>query len=153
MEIRQWMTHPVVCLKPLDSVQHARELMEKHRINQLPVVLDGKLVGIVTDRDVRDASPSVFDAPPRRKRKGHAASDPRAIPAEGVMSPGVLALGPHESIVEAARLMARERIGSVPIVEGGHLVGILTRSDLLKALVAMAEGVSPAAGAAGARRS
>lgn len=142
--IRDWMTHPVHCLKPLDSVQHARELMEKYRINQMPVVLDGDVVGIVTDRDVRDASPSVFDPEPRRKSKTHDTSDPKAIPVEGIMSAGVRVLGPGESIVEATRIILHERFGSIPIVEGGRLVGILTRSDLLKALMALAEaGASP----------
>lgn len=135
MLIREWMTPTVHVLKPLDTVQHARELMEKLRINQMPVVLDGKLLGIVTDRDVRDASPSVFERP-NRKRKPPAGTDPKLIAVEDVMSPGVLTLAPHESIAEAARLMGRERIGAVPIVENGRLVGILARSDMLKALVA-----------------
>jgi predicted transcriptional regulator len=48
MEVRRWMKTPVHATKPLDSIAHARELMERHRINQLPVVVDGRLVGIVT---------------------------------------------------------------------------------------------------------
>lgn len=150
--IREWMTQPVHCLKPLDSVHHARELMEKYRINQMPVVLNGDVVGIVTDRDVRDASPSVFDPEPRRKSKTHDTSDPKAIPVEGIMSPGVLLLGPGESIVEAARIMARERFGSIPIIENGRLIGILTRSDLLRALVALAEAGTLPAGQAPERK-
>jgi len=54
MRIEPWMKRPVVTIKPQDSALHARETMEKHRINQLPVVTDGDLVGIVTDRDLRD---------------------------------------------------------------------------------------------------
>lgn len=150
--IRDWMSHPVHFLKPLDTVHHARELMEKYRINQMPVVLDGEVVGIVTDRDVRDASPSVFDPEPRRKSKTHDSSDLKAIPVEGIMSAGVVLLGPGESIVEAARIMGRERFGSVPIVEAGRLIGILTRSDLLRALVALAEAGSLGTGGAPERQ-
>jgi acetoin utilization protein AcuB len=147
MEIRDWMTHAVVCIKPLDSVQHAREMMQKHRINQLPVVVDGRLVGIVTDRDVRDASPSVFESVPgRRQRKPMPSTTPDAIAVESVMSPGVLTLAPTDSIVDAARLLRRERIGSLPILEGDRVVGILTRSDLLKALVSVAEAAGSSAG-------
>src|SRR3990172_12459168 len=69
MRIAAWMKHPVVTVKPHDSAQHAREVMEKHRINQLPVVIDDRLVGIVTDRDLRDASPSVFESAPLFRRQ------------------------------------------------------------------------------------
>ena len=134
MNIRAWMTAPVHCLKPLDSVKHARELMEKHRINQMPVAVEGRLIGIVTDRDLRDASPSVFEGP---SHQNHDQRDD--IPVRDVMSQKVLTLTPADSIAAAAQLMRRERIGSLPIVEAEHPVGILTRSDLLKALVALAE--------------
>ena len=60
MQIEKWMKREVHCIKPLDSIQHARDLMEEHRINQLPVVVNGRLVGIITDRNLRDAFPSVF---------------------------------------------------------------------------------------------
>jgi acetoin utilization protein AcuB len=135
MEIARWMKHPVVTAKPLDTVRHAREVMEIRRINQLPVVRNGRLVGIVTDRDLRDASPSVFDVAARR----HTEARPETIPVEAVMTPNVLTLAPTVPVMEAARLMRRERIGAVPVVDGGRLVGILTRSDLLDALAALAE--------------
>ena len=61
MNIAKWMGHPVHAVKPRDTIRRARELMAEHRVNQLPVVVDGRIVGIVTDRDLRDAFPSVFD--------------------------------------------------------------------------------------------
>jgi acetoin utilization protein AcuB len=106
--------------------------MEEHRINQLPVVRDGHLVGIVTDRDLRDAYPSVL-ADPLRKQ----APDPHGVKVQSVMTANVLTLAPTDGIVAAASLMRRERVGAVPIVDGKRLVGILTRSDLLEALVAL----------------
>jgi acetoin utilization protein AcuB len=60
-----------------------------------------------------------------------------------VMTTNVLTLTPHDSMVDAARLMRRERIGAVPIVDGNRLVGILTRSDVLDAFVALARSVAP----------
>jgi acetoin utilization protein AcuB len=146
MLIETWMTRRVQAVKPLDSIQHARELMESHRINQLPVLVDGRLVGIITDRDLRDAYPSVFDSPRRRK---HHAVDPEAEPAsitvETVMTPHVVTLEPKDAVVEAARRMRRERIGAIPIAEKGKLVGIITRSDVLDAFAALVEsGVSAA---------
>ena len=137
MRIGAWMKDPVITVKPHDSVLHARELLERHRINQLPVTVDGHLVGIVTDRDLRDAFPSVFQMiRPGKKRALN--TDPGAVPVEDVMSRTVVTLGPQALVADAARTMRRERIGAVPVVEAGRLVGILTRSDVLDALVEVA---------------
>jgi acetoin utilization protein AcuB len=141
VRIENWMKRDVHCVKPLDSIQHARDLMEQHRINQLPVVVNGRIVGIVTDRNLRDAFPSVFDAPPLGKaRKTPKGTDPTQIRVEMVMTPNVLTLKPTDDVVEATRLMRRERIGAIPIVEGQRMVGILARSDVLDAYVALASG-------------
>jgi acetoin utilization protein AcuB len=138
MRIETWMKHPVHSAKPRDSILHAREVMEQQRVNQLPVVVDGRLVGIVTDRDLRDAFPSVFEPPRQRASARQHGSDPAAIAVENVMTTNVLTLGPNDLVVDAARLMRRERIGALPIVDGTRLVGILTRSDLLDVLAASA---------------
>ena len=141
MKIADWMKREVWSVKPLDSIRHAREIMEEHRINQLPVVVEGAVVGIVTDRDLRDAFPSVFESPGLgRARQARSVADPSAIVVESVMSSNVVKLGPNDDIVAAARLMRRERIGALPIVERDRLIGILTRSDILNAFVALAEG-------------
>lgn len=132
MEIAKWMKFPVRTVKPLDSIRHARDVMAEHRINQLPVVVDGRVVGIVTDRDLRDAFPSVFAEPARR-----AGPDPDHIRVEAVMSSDVFTLAPSDTMIAAASLMRRERIGAIPIVDGTRLVGILARSDALDALVGL----------------
>ena len=139
MQIEQWMTRKVHCAKPLDSINHARELMATHRVNQLPVVVDGRVVGIVTDRDLRDAFPSVFERTMEGVRKPPKGADPNAITVQLVMTENVLTLAPKDTVAEAARRMRQERIGALPVVENGRLVGILARSDLLDALVALAE--------------
>jgi acetoin utilization protein AcuB len=139
MEVRHWMTQPVHSVKPLDSIPHAREVMERHRINQLPVLVDGRLEGIVTDRDLRDAFPSVFDSPSmRRERPKPSATDPQRVTVEMVMTPGALTVGAGDSIADAARLMRKQRIGALPVVEGERVIGILTRSDILDAFVDLA---------------
>ena len=132
MQIVKWMKTELRTIKALDSIEHARALMEEHRINQLPVVRDGHLVGIVTDRDLRDAYPSVLADPMRKQTP-----DPHGVKVESVMTANVLTLTPEDSTVAAASLMRRERMGAVPIVDGKRLVGILTRSDLLEALIAL----------------
>jgi acetoin utilization protein AcuB len=140
MAIETYMKHPVHIVKPLDTISHAREIMEQHRVNQLPVVVKGRLVGIVTDRDLRDAFPSVFEG----DRPAAPEEDPNVITVENVMTPNVVTLGPKDSVAEAARLMRRERIGAIPIVDGERLVGILARSDVLDAYVGLAQ-LTPAA--------
>jgi acetoin utilization protein AcuB len=133
MLIERWMKRHPQTAKPRDSIAHAREVMEKHRINQLPVVTNGQLVGIVTDRDLRDAYPSAL-APAERSPL------PKETPVEDVMTQNALSLGPKDTVEHAARLMRKERIGAVPIIEGKQLVGILTRSDVLEAFLSLSEG-------------
>jgi acetoin utilization protein AcuB len=134
------MKHPVHTVKPLDSIQHARDLMQHHGVNQLPVVVDRRLVGIITDRDLRDAFPSVFDSPVFAPRGAKVTTtDPGRVTVEMVMTPNVMTITPGDSMVDAARLMRRERIGALPVVEGERLVGIIARSDVLDAFVDLAE--------------
>lgn len=136
MLIENWMKRQVHTVKPHDSIRHARKLMEEHRVNQLPVVAGGQLVGIVTDRDLRDAFPSVLEH--HRRRLG-ADANPDTVPVEDLMSRNVLTLGPQDTFEDAAALMRRERIGAVPIVDGHRLVGIVARSDVLEAFGALAQ--------------
>jgi acetoin utilization protein AcuB len=133
--VGSWMHSPVRVVRPHDPVDRARELCERHRVNQLPVVIDGRLVGIVTDRDLRDAFPSVAEE----------AADPIAahrltalLPVEEIMARAVVTVGEQDGIDLAAAVMRRERIGALPVVRDGRLVGILTRSDLLAALESLA---------------
>ncbi len=134
------MSMPVVTVKPRDTVAHARALLEEHRVNQLPVVVNGKLVGIVTDRDLRDAPRAVeVSAMVAGANISREETTPESIQVESVMTSHVLTLAPSDSVEEAAALMRRERIGAVPIVARGRLTGILARSDLLDAFIALAQ--------------
>ena len=140
MEVRKWMQHPVYSVKPLDSIQHAREEMDRHRVNQLPVLVDGRLVGIITDRDLREAFPSVFDSSAFSRRKANTGmTDPQAITVEMVMTANVTTVAPADSMADATRLMRRQRIAALPVVEGESVVGIVTRSDVLDRFLAFAE--------------
>jgi acetoin utilization protein AcuB len=134
LTVERWMKAPVHTVKPRDSVAHARAILEQHRINQLPVVQAGKLVGIVTDRDLRDAPRAVEIA--ASAASGHSGkADAEKIAVEAVMSSNVKTLKPTDTIEEAARVMRRERYGALPVVDKGVLSGILTRSDLLDVLL------------------
>lgn len=141
MRISNWMQTHVYTVKPQESVAGAREKMARHRVNQLPVVVDGKLVGIVTDRDLRDAFPSVLELIRDTDQKRELALE--RVTVETVMTAEVLTLGPNDSMIDAARVMRRERVGAVPIVEGERLVGLITRSDILAAFVGLSEIAEP----------
>ena len=132
MSVSQWMTKSVMTIKPKDTLRHARERLAKYRINQLPVVVNDKLVGIVTDRDVRDAYPSSL-----RLFYGKDIDEfGDSHTVEEIMTYNVVAISPQTSLREAAQRLRRQRFGALPVVENGKLVGIITRSDLLDAMLA-----------------
>ena len=137
--VSQWMTKTVVTIKPHDTVRHARELLSKHRINQLPVVVNDKLVGIVTDRDIRDAYPSSLRL--LRGKDIDDFADTHII--EEVMTYDVIAVNPQTPLREAAHRLRRQRLGALPVVDQEKLVGIITRSDLLDALLAETSQENP----------
>ncbi|MDO8433970.1 MAG: CBS domain-containing protein [Candidatus Binatus sp.] len=138
MRIENWMAKPVITVRPHDSVADARRTLEQHRVNQLPVVVNGRLVGIVTDRDLRSASDGMRESG-MAARANLIQEDviPENITVETVMSAKVMKLKPQDAIERAARLMRRERIGGIPVVDGKKLVGIITRADILKAFIAL----------------
>ena len=134
MAVSQWMTKSVMTIKPQDTLRHAHDRLAKYRINQLPVVVNEKLVGIVTDRDVRDAYPSSLRL--FRGKDIDEFGDSHTV-AE-IMTYNVVVVSPRTSLREAAQRLRRQRFGALPVVENGKLVGIITRSDLLDAMLAEA---------------
>jgi acetoin utilization protein AcuB len=141
VKIKDWMNSPVQTVKPRDTVAHARELLERHRINQLPVVRDNALVGLVTDRDLRNASPSAVElASVDLGRRPAPVVDSGKIAVETVMTEKVFSLAPEDSVEDAVRVMRRERFGAIPVVDHNRVVGILTRSDVLDAFMCLVLG-------------
>jgi acetoin utilization protein AcuB len=132
------MKFPVRTVKPKDSVAHARALLADNRINQLPVVQKGKILGIVSDRDLRDAS-EIFaiSSQPIGTDTPAVMRDPAELNVESVMTTSLATLSPEESLKRAAQLMVQDRIGGIPIVEKGRLVAILTRTDVLQAFLSL----------------
>jgi acetoin utilization protein AcuB len=155
VRIEDWMKFPVHVVKPLDSIARARAVLDQYRINQLPVVVNRRLVGIITDRDLRSACPSVAEA--AAVDAGTIANvlfDPEKTPIERVMTERVITLGPKDTVEQATRLLLSERIGAIPIVEKGRLVGIIARSDVLGAFLGLvASGGGAVNNAKPARRS
>lgn len=143
MTVSQWMTKEVMTVEVFDSIGLARRIMAKNRINQLPVLDGGKLVGIVTDRDLRDAYPTSMVI--NRGKEIDRFADTYTV--EEVMSHNVMTVHPATPLATAVRLLRQHRIGSLPVVDGGKLVGIITRTDVLDfVLRGYSLGETPAAG-------
>jgi acetoin utilization protein AcuB len=122
MMVRDVMTSRLVTIGPATLCDEARRLMDEHRIRHLPVVSDGRLVGMVSDRDVRSAG----------------SSSPGAV-ASRIMTLDPVSVTPQTRIEYAARAMLGGRFGSLPVVVGEALVGIVTYTDLLRAFVQVLE--------------
>jgi acetoin utilization protein AcuB len=127
IRVADWMTRQVLAVEIVDSLNTARQLMAKHRINQLPVLDNDNLVGIVTDRDIRDAYPTSMLIG-RAKEIDRFAN---AYTVEEAMTHNVFTVSPETPLATAVSLLRRHRIGSLPVLKAKKLVGIITRSDIL----------------------
>jgi len=141
VRVADWMTEGVLAVETFDSIAIARQLMAKHRINQLPVLDNDILVGIVTDRDIRDAYPTSMLIARTKEIDEFAES----YTVEEVMTHDTLTVRPETPLATAVSLLRRHRIGSLPVVKGKRLVGIITRSDILDFVLSGAGIKSPAA--------
>ena len=135
MLVREWMAKDPLTAGPTTSIKIAWKLIQERRIRHLPVVDEGRLVGIVTDRDLRRVLPS--PATSLEIHELHYLLD--KITVSEVMTKDVITTAPFTAIPDAARTLLRNRIGALPVVEGGMLVGILSQTDVLEALTSAAE--------------
>jgi len=129
--VKEWMTQPVTTIGADAPVRQAAELMKTRQIRHLPVVEnDGRLIGIVTDRDLRQM---IFD-PMIHERLGDVVEALGGLTVRDIMTWAVITVRPESGIRQAARLMREQKFGALPVVEAGRVVGMLTERDLLRAL-------------------
>ena len=134
MKVREWMSPDPVTVTPRTTVSVARQLLSTYGFRHLPVVDGDRLVGIISDRDVRLDDAQVRGAL-RRGVLGEVLEDDR--PTEAVMSSSPHVIGPDEMVEAAARLMLSRRISGLPVVDADHrLCGIITTTDCLLASLA-----------------
>jgi CBS domain-containing protein/nucleotide-binding universal stress UspA family protein len=136
MLVREWMTVVPVTIRPDTPVVEAEQIMRHRRIRHLPVVRDGRLCGIITDRDVRTTMPS----PATGLAMGEIRYLLDRLPVERVMTRSVVTIGPDAPVADAVTLVLTHRIGALPVMEGDRLAGIITETDLLRALGAISTG-------------
>lgn len=131
MLVKERMSHPVITIKTDVPIMEALNLMKQEHIRRLPVIKDGKLVGIVSQTDLLNASPS--DATSLSVWEiNYLVSQ---ITVADVMSKKVLTVTEDTPIEEAARFMTDNKIGGLPVMRDGHIVGLITETDLFKVLL------------------
>ena len=141
MHVKYWMTPRVITASPEEGLKGAWKLLKEHGIRHLPVLEEGRLVGIVTDRDLRQAFPSRATALEIHELLYLL----DRVTLREIMTKEVVTVTPDLSIPQAARLLLEHKIGGLPVLEDGRLVGILTETDVLKAYLSLGD-VSEIAG-------
>jgi acetoin utilization protein AcuB len=133
MKVQELMQESVYTVGPDDMIDRVFFLLHYEKIRHLPVVENGKVVGIVTDRDLYKA------LGPKSRSKGIEASNgetalhviPRKV--RNIMRRGVLTIAPGDDAGKAATLMGNKKIGALPVLQGEKLAGIITATDILLA--------------------
>ena len=128
MQVGERMSHPIISIAPDMPVHDALDMFKRERIRRAPVVKEGKLVGIVSDKDLLNASPSMATSLSVWEMNYLLSK----ITVSDVMTKKVLIVDEETPIEEAARIMADNKIGGLPVMRDGHVVGIITETDLFK---------------------
>jgi acetoin utilization protein AcuB len=131
MRIERRMKRDVVTVRPADTFLHAMHLIRDRGIRHLPVVEGRQVVGIVTDRDIRQASVS----PASHLNTSEAQALLDKVTVAEIMSKPAIIIDPDDTVEEAARRLLKHRIGGLPVVRDGQLVGIITETDVLEAFL------------------
>lgn len=134
MNVASFMTHDPLTVDPDATAESALRTMDEHAIRHLPVVEDGKLVGVVSDRDLLEAGWRVLAG---------STEEPQGTSVRECMQTDVVTVGPEEPAVAPAVEVVLRGIGSLPVVERGKLVGIVTEVDLLDLYARLCRGSAP----------
>jgi acetoin utilization protein AcuB len=126
MLVGKRMTRNPRTVSPDDSLSFAAGILREHRFHHLPVVEGGRLVGILSDTDLRNVSFAAI--PAEEGAKGDQ-------PVRAAMRSEVWSVTPDDSVEDALLILTREKFGALPVLSGDRLVGIITRADLLNAFV------------------
>ncbi len=130
MRVADYMSTEVATLGPDNTLLETLHFLRERKVRHVPIVDGNKLVGIVTDRDVKRATPSLLDANTTRASYIKVLEDTRL---RRVMSENPLCLTADAELRDAVTIMADQQITGLPVVDGDVLVGIVTHTDLLRA--------------------
>ncbi len=134
MLVKNWMSKEVVTVDADDSMQNAIYILQEQNIKMLPVMDDGNLVGIITDRDLKKASPSDATTLDMHELLFLISK----IKVKDLMKKPVYTVPPDYTVEEAAALLLEKKISGLPVVdENNRLIGIITRSDLFRVIISL----------------
>lgn len=134
MLVRKWMTANPIVLDEGASLSEAINLLKQNKIRRLPVLKKGNLVGIISDRDLKEASPSKVTSLDIWELHYLMSK----IKVKTIMTKKPITVSPETTIERAAIVMFDNKIGGLPVIDSaGNLVGILTEQDVFKALINM----------------
>ena len=134
MLVKGWMTSDVMTIDEDTSMMKASQIMKENNIRRLPVMQEGKLVGMVTDRDIKEASPSKATTLDVHELY-YLISE---LKVKDIMSKNVFTIGPEETVEKAAVKMLEHHISGLPVVsDKGKVVGVITQGDIFKVLVSL----------------
>jgi acetoin utilization protein AcuB len=134
MLVYHWMTPFPTTVSPTTSLAAVREMVVMKGIRHLPVCEGERLVGIITDRDIRTALPSPAVSPSVWTLRLA-----ECVQVDEVMTRWVITIAADAPIVEAVRLMLAHRIGALPVTSEGRLVGIISATDVMRAFAEVLE--------------
>jgi acetoin utilization protein AcuB len=135
LKVRDVMTADPITLSPEDSLMEALQTMRLRGIRRIPIVVGGKLVGLLTEGDLKRAEPSTLS-----DTQEHFTQVMEGTPVARIMIENLVTTTADASLVDAARVLYTNKYGALPVVEGERLIGILTDNDLIGALVRLLEG-------------
>lgn len=134
MLVANWMSKNVITVNEDDSMQDAMKLMKQHTIRMLPVLKGGKLVGVVTDRDLKRASASDATTLDVHEMLYLISK----IKVASIMSKNPISVSPDLTVEETAEVLLANKISGAPVVDAaGKVVGTITQTDLFRVLIAL----------------
>ena len=128
IRVRDIMSEKMVTISESDTLSTVEDIMTLGRVRHMPVVHAGKLVGVVSERDLLRISLSNLTEFGNEERRLFL----HAVEIARVMSAPPITISPDATVEEAARVMAERKIGCLPVLEDGQLLGILTETDVLR---------------------
>jgi len=133
MLVGERMSHPVITMRADMPIIDALNMMKREHVRRTPVIKDGKLVGIISEKDLLNATPSAATTLSVWEMNYLLSK----IPVSEVMTQNVLTVTEDTPIEEAARIMADNKVGGLPVLRGDEIIGIISETDLFKVMLEM----------------
>ena len=134
MLVKEWMAKDPIVIDENTSIMKATQMMKEHGIRRIPVVRDGKLIGIISDRDIKEAAPSKATSLDVHELY-YLLSE---IKVKDIMTPDPITLRENDSVEKAAVIMLENRISGIPVVDDReHVIGVITQTDVFKVMISI----------------